>query len=190
MPTSRALEVLNYWEGVGPQGWYSTEPALDAEIRDRFMPDWEVAVAGGLFDWLGAPQGVLAYLIVTDQFPRNMFRGDARAFATDELARRAATTAIHHRMDLKLPEPIRQFFYLPFMHGETTFDQDRCIRLFIARMPETGADNLRHARAHREIIRRFRRFPYRNAALGRRNTPAEEAFFADGGYGAILQALA
>ena len=110
--------------------------------------------------------------------------------ATDGRARKAATMAIHHRMDLKLPEPIRQFFYLPFMHGETTFDQDRCICLMIARLPETGADNLRHARAHRDIIRRFGRFPYRNAALGRQNTPAEEAFFAAGGYMSVVNELA
>lgn len=190
MPTARALEIIDFWEEVGPKGWYVSTPELDATITRRFLPDWEAAAAGGLCEWLGAPQGALAYLLVTDQFGRNMFRGDARAFATDARARKAATTAIHHRMDLKLPEPIRQFFYLPFMHGETTFDQDRCIRLMIARMPETGADNLRHARAHREIIRRFGRFPYRNAALGRQNTHAEEAFLAEGGYMAVLNALA
>lgn len=189
MPTARAVEILDFWEGIGPAGWYDSTPALDDEIRRRFLSDWEKASKGGLCEWLGAPRGALAYLIVTDQFGRNLFRADARAFATDARARKAATTAIHHRMDLKLPEPIRQFFYLPFMHGETTFDQDRCIRLLIARMPETGAGNLRHARAHREIIRRYGRFPYRNAALGRHNTLAEEAFFEQGGYMAVLSEL-
>lgn len=190
MPTDKAKQIIDFWERVGPQGWYNATPELDEQIRSQFQKDWDEAAAGGLCDWLGSPQGALAYLILTDQFPRNMFRDDPRAFATDARARKAATMAIHHRMDLKLPEPIRQFFYLPFMHGETTFDQDRCIRLMIARMPETGAENLRHARAHREIIRRFGRFPYRNAALGRQNTPAEEAFFAEGGYAGMLQALA
>lgn len=189
MPTAKALEIIDFWEEVGPKGWYNSTPELDATIRQRFLPEWEAANAGGLCEWLGAPQGALAYLLVTDQFGRNMFRQDSRAFATDARGRKAATTAIHHRMDLKLPEPIRQFFYLPFMHGETTFDQDRCIRLMIARLPETGADNLRHARAHREIIRRFGRFPYRNAVLGRKNTPAEEAFLADEGYMAVVNAL-
>ncbi|KPQ07208.1 MAG: hypothetical protein HLUCCA12_07555 [Rhodobacteraceae bacterium HLUCCA12] len=189
MPMPRAKEVVEFWSGIGPAGWYVATPDLDAEITRRFLPDWESARDGGLCEWMGAPSGALAYLIVTDQFPRNMFREDPRAFATDERARRAATTAIHHRMDMALPEPIRQFFYLPFMHAETTIDQDRCIRYLIARMPETGAENLRHARAHREIIRRFGRFPYRNAVLGRRNTAAEEQFLTDGGYGAILQAL-
>lgn len=190
MPTARALEIIDFWEGIGPKGWYDSTPELDGTITRQFRDDWESARKGGLCEWLGSPQGALAYLLVTDQFARNMFRQDARAFDTDARARKAATNAIHHRMDLKLPEPIRQFFYLPFMHGETTFDQDRCIRLMIARLPETGADNLRHARAHREIIRRFGRFPYRNAALGRKNTPAEEAFFADGGYMAVVNALA
>ncbi|WP_333830553.1 DUF924 family protein [Pararhodobacter sp.] len=190
MPTAKAVEIIDFWEEIGPKGWYNSTPELDATIRERFLADWEAASTGGLCQWLGSPQGALAYLIVTDQFARNMFRGDARAFATDTRARKAATMAIHHRMDLKLPEPIRQFFYLPFMHGETTFDQDRCICLMIARLPETGADNLLHARAHREIIRRFGRFPYRNAALGRKNTPAEEEFLAGNGYMAVVEALA
>ncbi|HHX91200.1 MAG TPA: DUF924 domain-containing protein [Paracoccus sp.] len=189
MPTARALEIIDFWEGIGPQGWYNSTPDLDAEITRQFGADWKAAHDGGLCDWLGAPQGALAYLLVTDQFGRNMFRDDARAFATDARARQAATKAIHHGMDLKLPEPIRQFFYLPFMHGESSFDQDRCIRLMIARLPETGAGNIRHARAHREIIRRYGRFPYRNAALGRSNTAAEEAFFAAGGYMAVFNAL-
>ncbi|MCC5972000.1 MAG: DUF924 domain-containing protein [Pararhodobacter sp.] len=190
MPTARALEIIDFWKEVGPQGWYNSTPELDAEIRQRFMSDWDAATLGGLREWLGSPEGALAYLLVTDQFGRNMFREDARAFATDEWAHRAATKAIHHKLDTRLPEPIRQFFYLPFMHAETTIDQDRCIRYLIVRMPETGADNLRHARAHREIIRRFGRFPYRNALLGRKNTPAEEAFLTEGGYGSILNALA
>lgn len=190
MPTARALEIIDFWEGVGPKGWYNSTPELDAEIRESFLPDWEEARSGGLIEWLGSPQGALAYLIVTDQFPRNIFRDDPRAFATDERAHRAATKVIHHGLDVQLPEPIRQFFYLPFMHAETTIDQDRCIRYLIARMPETGAENLRHARAHRAIIRRFGRFPYRNAVLGRKSTPAEEAFLAEGGYAAALKELA
>ena len=189
MPRTR--EILDFWlEEVGPDRWYLADAGLDADISRRFRADWDAVLDDGPEHWQGDPRQVLAYLILTDQFPRNMFRNDARAFATDDRARKAATTAIHHRMDLKIPEPIRQFFYLPFMHGETTFDQDRCIRLMVARMPETGAENLRHARAHREIIRRFGRFPYRNAALGRIDTPAELTFMAEGGYASVVQALA
>jgi uncharacterized protein (DUF924 family) len=184
-----AGEIVTFWEEVGPRGWYAVDPALDRAIRDRFLEVWVNATRGDYRDWLSAPRGALGYLILTDQFPRNMFRDEGRAFATDRRARDAAIIAVQRNWDLHLPEPIRQFFYLPFMHAETTADQDRSVRLIIARMPETGRDNLLHARAHREVIRRFGRFPYRNAALGRATTPAEQAFLDGGGYGAIVREL-
>jgi uncharacterized protein (DUF924 family) len=118
-----------------------------------------------------------------------MFRGESRAFATDRLARTAAVLATQREWDLRIPEPMRQFFYLPFLHAETVPDQDRGVCLILARMPETGAENLLHARAHREVIRRFGRFPHRNAALGRTTTPEEAAFLEAGGYGAVVQRL-
>jgi len=186
----RAEEIVQFWEKVGPQGWYAVREELDAEIRDRFLPIWEEAEAGGLAEWRSNAWGALAYIILTDQFPRNMFRGQPRAFATDPMAREAALVAVRHDFDLKTAEPMRQFFYLPFMHSEDPFDQDRCVRLMICRLPETGAENLRHARAHRDIIRRYRRFPYRNAAVGRDSTPEEERFLAEGGYASALNALA
>ncbi len=186
----RAEEIVRFWDEVGPAGWYRADEKLDAEIRARFLADWEEAAAGGLVDWRSNPTGALAYLIVTDQFPRNMFRDDSRAFATDRMARDAAMIAVQRDLDLKTEEPIRQFFYLPFMHAEDPFDQDRCVRLIIARLPRTGGDNLRHARAHRDVIRRFGRFPYRNRVLGRRSTPAESRFLDEGGYGAVVAALA
>jgi len=185
-----AGEIVTFWDEVGPQGWYAVDPALDRTIRDRFLDVWVNAVRGDYRDWLSAPRGALGYLILTDQFPRNMFRGDRRAFATDARARNAAIIAVQRKWDLQTPEPIRQFFYLPFMHAETTADQDRGVRLIIARLPETGQSNLLHARAHREVIRRFGRFPYRNQALGRVTTPAEQAFLDAGGYGAVVDALA
>jgi uncharacterized protein (DUF924 family) len=131
----RADEIVRFWEEVGPEGWYRADAELDAEIRDRFSGIWEEAAAGGLTDWRCNPAGALAYLIVTDQFPRNMFRDDPRAFSTDQRARDAAMIAVQRDFDLKTDEPIRQFFYLPFMHAEDPFDQDRCVRLFVARMP-------------------------------------------------------
>jgi uncharacterized protein (DUF924 family) len=186
----RADEIVRFWEEVGPDGWYHADAELDATIRDRFSGIWEEAAAGGLTDWRCNPAGALAYLIVTDQFPRNMFRDDPRAFSTDQRARDAAMIAVQRDFDLKTDEPIRQFFYLPFMHAEDPFDQDRCVRLFVARMPRTGRENLRHARAHRDVIRRFGRFPYRNRTLGRRTTPEEARFLEEGGYGAVVNALA
>jgi len=186
----RAEEIVEFWEEVGPKGWYAVDPDLDARIRERYSGIWEEAAAGGLTDWRCNPTGALAYMIVTDQFPRNMFRENPRAFETDQMARDAAMIAVQRDFDLKTDEPIRQFFYTPFMHAEDPFDQDRCVRLFVARMPETGGENLRHARAHRDVIRRFGRFPYRNRTLGRRSTPEEERFLEKGGYGAVVKALA
>lgn len=182
----RAKAVLNYWTDLGPAGWYAGGEELDAEIRTRFARDWEVAHRGGHRDWAGSAPGCLAFLILTDQFPRNMFRGQAEAFSTDPVAREVAARVVQHGLDTRIDVPLRQFLYLPMMHSETLVDQDRCVALFTARMP---GDNLLHARAHREVIRRFGRFPFRNAALGRINTPAEQDFLASGGYGAIVRAL-
>ena len=100
----------------------------------------------------------------------------------------AAKIAIKRGWDLKVDEPARQFFYLPLMHSENLCDQERCVRLMCERMPVHGPDNLLHARAHREVIRQFGRFPYRNDALGRKTTPAEQVFLDDGGYGAAYRA--
>lgn len=186
---ARAHDVLDYWTSLGPEGWYAGGEALDAEIRSLFENDWNAASVGGLSDWRSCARGTLAYIVLTDQFPRNMFRGTAKAFATDERARTAAMRTWQHQLDLQVPEPMRQFFYMPLMHAENTFDQDRSICLIKSRMPRTGAENLVHARAHREVIRRFGRFPFRNAALGRQSTPAEQQFLNEGGYGAQLRAL-
>jgi uncharacterized protein (DUF924 family) len=183
-------EILSFWlDEVGPEGWYGGGEELDAEIRDRFMNDYERARSGALSLWLTYPSGVLAYLILLDQFPRNMFRGDAQAFATDGVAKAAAVAAISKGWDLKIDEPARQFFYLPLMHAECQADQDRAVRLIATRMPEHGEGNLPHAKAHREIIRRFGRFPYRNEALSRDTKPAEREWMEKGGYGAILRAI-
>lgn len=183
-------EVLRFWlDELTPGQWYVADEAVDDVIRVRFGTAWEAARAGGLTDWRKGPRGSLAYLILTDQFPRNMFRGDAKAFATDALARAATSDAIVKGWDLQIPEPARQFFYLPLEHSEDIGDQDRAVTLVQSAMPETGASTLLHARAHREIIRRFGRFPFRNQALGRESTPQERAFMAEGGYGAIVKML-
>lgn len=187
---TRAQDVLDYWIAeLGPAGWYAGGEDLDATIRARFAPLWRSAAAGGLTDWAASAPGALAYIILTDQFPRNMWRGHADAFATDALALSAARAAIAAGHDMATPEPQRQFFYLPFMHSEDPADQAACIAQMASRMPETGAANHLHARAHAEVIARFGRFPYRNDALGRPTTPAEADFIAQGGYGAIVQAL-
>ena len=170
-------KVLAFWlDEVGQKGWYDSPPALDAEIRERFEKPWDQAAEGAFGLWLTHATGMLAYIILTDQFPRNMFRDSGDAFATDHLARAAAKVAIDRNWDLKIDEPGRQFFYLPLMHSENLCDQDRAVRLIHSRMPETGVSNQDHACAHRSVIRDFGRFPYRNAALGRKTTASEQLF--------------
>ncbi len=183
-------DILAYWlDEIGPKGWYKGGDDLDQQIRDRFESSWNAAHSGAYSLWLTYPTGTLAYIILTDQFPRNMFRGSAKSFATDPVARAAAKAAISRGWDMKIDEPARQFFYMPLMHSENLSDQDRCVRLMLTRMREAGAGNLLHAKAHREVIRRFGRFPFRNQALSRVTTPPETAFMESGGYGATVKAL-
>lgn len=186
---SDPAEVLDYWLGeLGEAGWYAGTEAIDAAIRARFEPLWRAAASEGLGHWVSGPGPALAFLVLTDQFPRNMFRGRPEAFATDAMARDAARKALAAGWDLGAPEPERQFFYLPFEHSEDLADQELCVALMAERLP-ASPDNLLHARAHREIIRRFGRFPTRNAALGRETTAPEAEMLAQGGYGAVVEAL-
>jgi len=183
-------EILSYWlDEVGPDGWYKSDPALDAETRDRFEADWNQAMEGAKALWLTYPSGTLAYIILTDQFSRNMFRGTAKAFSSDTLAKAAAKVAISRGWDMKIDGMARQFFYMPLVHSECLVDQDRAVRLIKARMPDGGAANLPHAKAHREVIRQFGRFPTRNEALHRRNTGPETAYVSEGGYRKTLEAV-
>ena len=177
--------ILDFWlNEVGPDGWYAIDPDVDARITERFMDLWVSAKRGEMDEWGLRPKEALALLIVLDQFPRNMFRDSGAAFSTDPKALCAAKKAISLGHDLQAKEPERQFFYMPLMHSESLVDQDRCVRLILTRMPMTGEANLRHARAHREVIRQFGRFPYRNDALGRRSTHAESDYLRQGGYAA------
>lgn len=186
---SDPIEVLDFWLGeIGPEGWYAGGDEIDDTIAVRFGDLWHALHEGSLDHWIGGTVGTLAYLIVADQFPRNIHRGKALAFATDPKARAAARLAVEQGWDMGAPEPERQFFYMPFEHSEDLADQDFCVRLMAERLPSEPG-NLLHARAHREIIARFGRFPFRNAALGRTSSAKEEAFMAEGGYGAIVRAL-
>ena len=183
-------EILKFWlDEVGPDGWYKVDAALDATIRDRFQSTWEAACDGQFSLWMTYPTGTLAYIILTDQFSRNMFRGSGKAFASDRAALAAAKSAIKTGWDLKIDSPARQFFYMPLMHSESACDQDRCVRLMCERLPQSDDDNLLHARAHRDVIRQFGRFPYRNDALGRTSTAPEVAYLAAGAYGSTLRSL-
>jgi len=180
-------EVLTFWlDEVGPAGWYGGGEALDATVRERFLSAWQEARDGAYGLWLINARGALAYIILTDQFPRNMFREAPEAFEMDRTSLAVAKAAVDRGWDMRIDEPGRQFFYMPLMHSENLCDQDRAVRLMAMRMPETGADNLRHAKAHREVIRQFGRFPYRNGALGRETSRAEADWLETGGYARAL----
>lgn len=180
--------VLSYWlDELGPEGWYAGTPEIDQSVRSRFGEAWDEAASGGLMHWLTNPTECLAYIILTDQMPRNMFRGTARAFASDMLARSAADIALTRGWDLRIRGAERQFFYLPLVHSESLSDQERAVRLMSLRLKDDS--NLLHARAHREVIRMFGRFPTRNADLQRRSTLAEEEWLGSGGYMQVVNGL-
>ncbi|HEY1707888.1 MAG TPA: DUF924 family protein [Rhizomicrobium sp.] len=170
-------DVLTFWRNAGPDKWYAVDPVLDAEIRTRFEALWQAARSGSCADWEATAEGTLALLIVLDQFPRNMFRGHAGSFATDARAREVARRAVARNCDLQLGEEVREFFYTPIMHAEDIADQEWSVALFGERLGKDGK-NYPYALAHRDIIRRFGRFPARNEALGRISTPEETAFLA------------
>lgn len=182
-------DILSYWlEELQPEQWYKQDDTIDAMVRSRFGEWLEIASNGGLAQWQSSSRGMLALIILTDQFPRNIFRNDPRAFAYDHIALAAARRAITLQMDQEISPPARQFFFMPFMHSESLMMQERGVRLFMTRMPG-NEHNLLHARAHRQVIREFGRFPYRNAALERHTTARERSFLEEGGYGVAVRAV-
>lgn len=186
---SDPVELLDFWLGeIGPDGWYVGGDEIDTICRVRFQDLWQAARDGNLDHWIDGTVGTLAFLILTDQLPRNMFRGTADSFATDPHALAAARTALAKGWDMGAPEPERQFFYMPFEHSEDPSDQALAVRLMEERL-SSDAEMALHARAHQAVIARFGRFPGRNAALGRATTPEEQAWLDQGGYGAEVRRL-
>ena len=178
--TARAADVVAFWRDAGPKAWFKKDDAFDAEIRRRFLTTHESAVAGQLSEWEHSAEGALALLILLDQFPRNMFRGQARMFASDPLARAIAAGAIVRGFDAQTDSEMRGFFYLPFEHSEDPADQARGVAFFKA---AGDTDGLKWAELHADIIRRFGRFPHRNGVLGRTTTPDEQTYLDEGGFG-------
>jgi uncharacterized protein (DUF924 family) len=170
--------ILAFWREAGRDKWFEKDDAFDAAIREKFLLSYEAAAAGTLSAWEATAEGALALVIVLDQFPRNMFRGDPRTYAADPLARQVANRALKRGYDQDVPAAERGFFFLPFMHSEELVDQERCVELYRA----AGSDDLKYAEEHRGIVRRFGRFPHRNAMLGRATTPEEQAFLDGGGF--------
>jgi len=176
-----AADVLAYWRALGPARRFTADAAVDLEIRERFHDLYLAASAGALRHWEADAGRALAHVITLDQFPRNMFRGSAAAFAADPLARAAAGRAIDRGLDRQADSIERSFFYLPYMHSELLADQERCCDLCRAAGDEY---TLKFALVHADVIRRFGRFPHRNAVLGRGTTPEEQAFLDGGGFAA------
>ena len=178
-----ADDVLAFWLHAGPAKWFTRDDAFDQAIRDGFEAQHMRASRGELADWAATAEGALALLVLLDQFPRNLYRGSAHAFATDPLAFATAQRAIERDFDGQVEPQLRVFFYLPYEHSERIEDQDRSVALCEGHRDATGdEDTLKWAHLHRDIIRRFGRFPHRNKCLGRVATPEEQAFLDGGGF--------
>jgi uncharacterized protein (DUF924 family) len=169
-------ELIDFWfsEGVAKL-WFNSSPAFDDELRERYALAYAAACRDELDDWQANAQGALALVLLLDQIPLNIFRGQPQSFATEARARAVAAQAIARGLDAQLSRPQKAFLYLPYMHSENLADQDTSVDLFT----RAGLDNnLRFALHHRDIVRRFGRFPHRNAILGRESTPEEIAWLA------------
>jgi uncharacterized protein (DUF924 family) len=187
---SNPEEVLDFWfgrqgeEGYGEfrEAWFTKDQELDREVRDHFEGIYEEAAAGRLEDWKEEARSCLALIILLDQFPRNMFRGDPKTYATDEKAREAARHAVERAYDRELSPYERLFVYLPFEHSENLEDQRFSVELFRGLAAEMGSEELLgYAVRHMEIIERFGRFPHRNEILGRVTTQEEAEFLREPG---------
>jgi uncharacterized protein (DUF924 family) len=178
--------VLDFWfgkpAGAPRKAWFVKDPLFDEAIRARYLQLHNAAALGGLADWSGNERSALALIIVTDQFPRNLFRGSPRAFETDPMALTAAKHVVDQGWDRKMLPIERLFVYLPFEHSESLAEQERSLALYepLKAFPET-ADAEDYPKRHWEIIKRFGRFPHRNAALGRESTAEETEFLSQPG---------
>jgi uncharacterized protein (DUF924 family) len=182
-------EILDFWFGREDEpgyggfrdAWFQKDEAFDREVEDRFRDDYERAASGNLDGWREEARSALALVILLDQFPRNMFRGDARTHATDAKALEAAEYAVERALDRELPAFQRMFLYMPFMHSEDGEVQRRSVELFERLKEDGGPDVTSYAVGHRDIVERFGRFPHRNAILGRETTPEEAEFLTQPG---------
>jgi uncharacterized protein (DUF924 family) len=173
-----AAAVVDFWQQAGPSRWFAKDEAFDRRFRESFLALHEAAARGELSDWAASPAGALALVLLLDQFPRNAFRGTARMYASDALARRVASAAVDAGHDRAVAPALQLFFYLPFGHSEDLADQARAVQL----CERLGSEDARHAKRHHDIVARFGRFPHRNPILGRPMTAAEQEYLDSGGY--------
>lgn len=172
-------EVIEFWKKAGHESWFKKSDAFDEEIHEKFGDLWQKAANGELDDWQKTAEGSLALLLLLDQFSRNMFRNDARAFSCDHKALNIAKNAVKLGFDEKIEKSLRAFFYLPFEHSEDIDDQEQSLKLF----KKLGDDSFyRYAQIHEDIIKRFGRFPHRNGVLHRKTTTEEQKFLDSGGF--------
>jgi uncharacterized protein (DUF924 family) len=180
---SSATDIIAFWRDAGPERWFAHDPDFDRAIAARFADDHRAAARGERAAWEADADGALALVILTDQFPRNLYRGSAHAFATDAMARQVTERAIARGFDRAFDPPLRQFFYLPFQHHEDRTAQARAVTLYEQLVTDGGAAEwLRYAHLHADLIARFGRFPHRNAVMGRVPTAEETAYLAGGGF--------
>ena len=175
---AQANAIVDFWRAAGPSLWFAKDPEFDRRFREQFLWLYVAAARGELADWPKTPEGAMALVILLDQFPRNSFRNTPRMYATDAKARQVADAALNAGHDQGVEAGLRLFFYLPFGHSESLADQERSVALNEA----LGEPNLSHAKRHRDIIRRFGRFPHRNPILGRAMTQEEQRYLDEGGY--------
>jgi uncharacterized protein (DUF924 family) len=173
-----AGEIVRFWRDAGPKAWFVKNEAFDGRCR-AFEAEHHAAARRELAHWERDSEGALALVLLLDQFPRNLWRNSPHAFATDALAQAVALRAIENKFDAATDSALRFFFYMPLEHSEDMALQDRCVML----MEALGdAEYLKYAKLHRDIVAKFGRFPHRNAMLGRKSTPEELAFLAEGGF--------
>jgi len=175
------IDVLDFWWEAGEAKWFSGDEEFDVRCRNAFLPAVEAAQRGLLDSWKASPDGALALILLLDQLTRNVYRGSAKAFEADAKALEVARHALEMGFDKAFPKSVRVFFYLPYEHSETMADQELAVDLCRA----LGEMSYYHyALIHMDVIRRFGRFPHRNAVLGRKSTDAEIAFLENGGFSA------
>jgi uncharacterized protein (DUF924 family) len=177
-PKVHGKAVVDFWREAGPTLWFAKDPVFDQRFREKFSSLYEAAAGGKLAHWLQQAESALALILLLDQYPRNSFRGTPRMYATDALARQMTSAAIAAGHDLAIEVPLRLFVYLPYGHSEDLADQERSVEL----SQNVNAHSVERAKHHRDIVRRFGRFPHRNAILGRQSRPEELRYLAEGGY--------
>ncbi|MBD1546838.1 DUF924 family protein [Roseibium aggregatum] len=175
------IDVLDFWWQAGASKWFARDDNFDRKIRERFLTTIEAGQRGELDAWADTAHGALALILLLDQFTRNIFRNDRRAFEADALALSIAKESVARGYDKAFPKDVRAFFYFPFEHAEDMDAQQEGVDLF---RKTDDRDFYLYALIHLDVIRRFGRFPHRNAVLGRETTPEEQAFLDDGGFSA------